>query len=122
MFDIKKWFMDLIEGPKTTSLENHYKQQAYLKERINSAEKKGKEEAKAEAKQEKAQAKAGKGQGGFSKFQDYCDNFANQQSVIGEMNPVQPATINKKKRKKMKKKHKKQQPIMFKIDGGNIKW
>ncbi len=85
MFDIKKWFTDLIEGPKTTSLENHYKQQAYLKERINSAEKKGKEEAKAEAKQEKAQAKAGKGQGGFSKFQDYCDNFANQQSVIGKV-------------------------------------
>jgi len=79
-------FIEKIIGTKTTSLEEHYENQAYMTEKLKQAEIKGKARAKAEKKQPKTKS-------AFEKFQDYCTDFANQPSAIGKIE------INSKRKK-----------------------
>jgi len=74
MFD----FLNKIMETKTTSLEEYYEDQAYMKERLRQAEIKGKANAKVEKKQPKTKS-------AFEKFQDYCTDFANRPSAIGKI-------------------------------------
>jgi len=77
MFDFLKKFMET----KTTSLEEHYENKAYIEEKLKQAEIKGKKRAKAEAKEGKKQSKSA-----FEKFRDYATDFANQPSAFGKIN------------------------------------
>lgn len=77
---------DFLKRNKTTSLEEHYKEQGYLKEKLNLAENNGKAQAKAEAKEEaKDKKKQKKKVSMLESFQDYATEFAKQPSVMGEL-------------------------------------
>ena len=70
----------------TTNLEDHYENQAYMAEKLKQARIRGRKKAKAETKGKKPKT-------AFEKFQDYCTDFANQPSAVGEIK------INSKKKK-----------------------
>jgi len=90
-----------LKRKNTTDLEEHYKEQAYLKEKIRLAEQHGKTQAEAEAKEKTTdqKKKTKKVKSIFQSFQDYADDFANQPSVMKELN-FGGSNGRKKKRKK----------------------
>jgi|TARA_Y100000034_G_scaffold136810_1_gene215983 hypothetical protein len=93
---------DFLKPKRTTSLEEHYKKRAYLKEKLRLSEQNGKKQAnketKEEAKKEIKQEKKVKSM--FESFQDYATEFAKGQPVMGELNI---GGLNGKKTKKRKK-------------------